>query len=264
MKKLFTKSFAFLTMLALVLTLSTPITTHAASRKTPKLNKTKVTLTISKKKPKPAYQLKVKNTSKKVTWKSSNKKIATVSKKGKVVAKKKGNAVITAKVGKKTLRCQVYVKDTRKSKATVTKKQATCKHSYKNHWATFEEYYKLNFDELDGSCSCNCGIFINENDYVQHKMECAWESNDLMKKSWEKCMGLHGTSAEKYYYISNTSNNVGDDVYYILIRTKYIDKRTCTKCGIVRTTFDMPSNRSDKIAPAIDKSKVPVKLEPAH
>ena len=106
-----------------MLTLAMPMSAEAASKKAPKLNKTKTTLTITKKKTKPAVQLKVKNAAgRKVKWTSSNKKIVTVSKNGKVVAKKKGNAVITVKVkGSKTLRCKVTVKDNRKP---VTKKPA--------------------------------------------------------------------------------------------------------------------------------------------
>ena len=117
MKNIIKKSITTAIIMALALTLAMPVTTQAAKKKAPKINKTKVTMTITKKKTKPAVQLKVKNVSaKKAKWATSNKKIATVSKNGKVVAKKKGNAVITAKVkGSKTLRCKVTVKDNRKS-----------------------------------------------------------------------------------------------------------------------------------------------------
>ena len=105
----------------MALTLAMPVTAQAAKKKAPKISKTKVTMTITKKKTKPTVQLKVKNVSaKKVKWTTSNKKVVTVSKNGKVVAKKKGVAVITVKVkGSKTLRCKVTVKDNRKP---VTKK----------------------------------------------------------------------------------------------------------------------------------------------
>lgn len=69
------------------------------------ISKTKLTLAVGKK-----ATLKMKNTSKKVTWKTSKKAVATVSKKGVVTAKKKGTAVITATVGGKTYKCKVTVK----------------------------------------------------------------------------------------------------------------------------------------------------------
>ena len=124
MKHIIKKSIITITAVAIMLTLAMPMSAEAASKKAPKLNKTKVTLTITKKKTKPAVQLKVKNAAgRKVKWTSSNKKVATVSKKGKIVAKKKGVAMITVKVkGSKTLRCKVTVKDNRKA---VTKKPIT-------------------------------------------------------------------------------------------------------------------------------------------
>ena len=125
MKQIIKKSIVFITAVAIMLiTLAMPMSAEAASKKAPKLNKTKTTLKKKKKKTKPAVQLKVKNAAgRKVKWTSSNKKVATVSKKGKVVAKKKGVAMITVKVkGSKTLRCKVTVKDNRKA---VTKKPIT-------------------------------------------------------------------------------------------------------------------------------------------
>lgn len=77
-----------------------PIQTEAAV----KLNVSKKTLVIGS-----TYKLKVKNTSKKVTWTSSDKKVATVSASGKVTAKRAGKATITAKVGKKKLKCIITV-----------------------------------------------------------------------------------------------------------------------------------------------------------
>lgn len=98
------------------------IESYASS--TPKLNKTKVTITAGK-----TTTLKVKNLSKKVkvTWKSTKKSVATVSSKGKVKAKKKGTAFIKAtfkykksgKLVKKTLKCKVTVK-AKKVQATKT------------------------------------------------------------------------------------------------------------------------------------------------
>ena len=76
----------------------------SASKDSPKLSRTKLTLKAGKK-----ATLKVTNAQGKVTWKSSNKKVATV-KNGKVTAKKKGTAKITATVGGKKLICKVTVK----------------------------------------------------------------------------------------------------------------------------------------------------------
>lgn len=81
----------------------------------PKLNKTKITLTVGNKK-----KLKVKNTRKKVKWSSKNKAVASVNKKGVVKAKKKGKTTIIAKVGKKKLRCKVIVKKISAKKTSET------------------------------------------------------------------------------------------------------------------------------------------------
>ena len=80
-------------------------TDDEAAVKAVKLNKKKATVKVGK-----SVKLKVKNTSKKVTWSSSNKKVAKVSKAGKVTGVKAGKATIKAKVGGKTLKCKVTVK----------------------------------------------------------------------------------------------------------------------------------------------------------
>lgn len=168
MKNIIKKSIVFITAVAIMLTLAMPMSAEAASKKAPKLNKTKTTLTITKKKTKPAVQLKVKNAAgRKVKWTSSNKKVATVSKKGKIVAKKKGVAMITVKVkGSKTLRCKVTVKDNRKS---VTKKPITnpepapapngeCEHD----WVEKEKV-------VGTVLGCTCGeTFETEEDWIAH------------------------------------------------------------------------------------------------
>ena len=172
MKHIIKKSIITITAVAIMLTLAMPMSAEAASKKAPKLNKTKVTLTITKKKTKPAVQLKVKNAAgRKVKWTSSNKKVATVSKKGKIVAKKKGVAMITVKVkGSKTLRCKVTVKDNRKA---VTKKPITnpapstnptpkpdseCEHD----WVEKEKV-------VGTKLCCTCGlVFDNQADYITH------------------------------------------------------------------------------------------------
>ena len=177
MKHIIKKSIVFITAVAIMLTLAMPMSAEAASKKAPKLNKTKTTLTITKKKTKPAVQLKVKNAAgRKVKWTSSNKKVATVSKKGKVVAKKKGVTMITVKVkGSKTLRCKVTVKDNRKA---VTKKPITnpapspspnpapkpdgeCEHN----WVEKEKV-------VGTKLACTCGkLFDTEEQWYSHNDE---------------------------------------------------------------------------------------------
>ena len=71
----------------------------------PKLNRTKVTLSVGK-----SVTLKVKRAKKKVKWSTSNKKIAKVTAKGKVRAVAPGTAKITAKTGRVKLVCKVTVK----------------------------------------------------------------------------------------------------------------------------------------------------------
>jgi hypothetical protein len=80
-----------------------------------KLNKTSITLGVGS-----TYKLKVKGTSKKVTWSSSDKSIAKVNSKGKVTAVKKGTVTITAKVGNKKYKCKVKVNKTPKLEYKVT------------------------------------------------------------------------------------------------------------------------------------------------
>lgn len=170
MKNIIKKSITTIIIMALALTLAMPVTAQAAKKKAPKISKTKVTMTITKKKTKPTVQLKVKNVSaKKVKWATSNKKVVTVSKNGKVVAKKKGSAVITVKVkGSKTLRCKVTVKDNRKP---VTKPnpnpapnppvETECQHN----WVEGKEV-------VGYAIMCSCGqTFDNDVDWTIHNDE---------------------------------------------------------------------------------------------
>ena len=152
------------------------------------------TLTITKKKTKPAVQLKVKNAAgRKVKWTSSNKKVATVSKKGKIVAKKKGVAMITVKVkGSKTLRCKVTVKDNRKA---VTKKPITnpepspspapngeCEHD----WVEKEKV-------VGEKLTCSHGLtFNNQDEWYEH-------CDELMEQGLESC-GISSTLIYETYY----------------------------------------------------------------
>lgn len=72
---------------------------------TPKINKSKLTITVGN-----TSSLKINGTDQKITWKTSNKKIATVDKNGNVVGKKSGKVKITATVLKKKYSCTVTVK----------------------------------------------------------------------------------------------------------------------------------------------------------
>ena len=197
MKNIIKKSIITITAVAIMLTLAMPMSAEAASKKAPKLNKTKTTLTITKKKTKPAVQLKVKNAAgRKVKWTSSNKKVATVSKKGKVVAKKKGVAMITVKVkGSKTLRCKVTVKDNRKA---VTKKPITnpepnpapapngeCEHD----WVEKEKV-------VGTKLVCHHGLtFNNEDEWYAH-------CDSLMEQGLDGCGVSSYNITETYYECS--------------------------------------------------------------
>lgn len=107
------KILCFVAAVALVIAWM-PNTVEAVTKA--KLNKKKVTLTITNSKKNPKTTLKVKGVSKKAAkkskWSTSNKKVATV-KKGKVTAKKAGRATITCKVKGKKYTCRVTVKDKR-------------------------------------------------------------------------------------------------------------------------------------------------------
>lgn len=242
------------------------------AKTTPKLNKTKLTLTITQKKTKPAYKLKVKNKTGKIKWKTSNKKVATVSSTGKVTAKKKGNAVITAKVGKRTLRCKVTVKDTRKAKIPTPVKTPTpgaistpaptptstpkCEHVYEDHWATFEEYYEDN-PNTTWKCACTCGMFVDEAQYKQHLSQISvYKSVCVDKDGW--CIGLHAPNAK-----TSVITFPVDDKSYTVIKTEYIDKRICTKCGnVLEEAWDTPEYMKDMCSNGrmipIDPNLVPV------
>lgn len=237
------KIITIITMIALVSTLIMPVNVEAKTA--PKLNKRKVTLTITQKKTKPTYKLKVKNASGKIKWKTSNKKIATVNNTGKVTAKKKGNAIITAKVGRQTLRCRVTVKDNRKTVTPASTKTSTpasvvvpipiptqkCDHTYEDHWVTFEEYYETNNDI---QISCNCGVFTNIDEYQKHVMVLGIHQNNFTINELE--MGLHGKCSK---HLANSITI--DDKTYLVIKTEYIDKRTCIKCGhVINEMWDSP------------------------
>lgn len=71
-----------------------------------KLNKTAITLCRYHE-----YKLKVTGTKQKVKWKSSNKIVASVNQKGVVKANEAGTAIIKATIDKKQLTCKVTVKE---------------------------------------------------------------------------------------------------------------------------------------------------------
>lgn len=107
------KILCFVVAVALVIAWM-PNTVEAVTKA--KLNKKKVTLTITDSRKNPKTTLKVKGVSKKVAkkakWTTSKKSVATV-KKGKVTVKKAGKATITCKVKGKKYTCKVTVKDKR-------------------------------------------------------------------------------------------------------------------------------------------------------
>ena len=91
-------------VLASMMPLTLPQTVITAEAATVKLNKTKASLYVNE-----SVQLKIKGSTKKVTWSSSKKSVATVNSKGEVIAKKSGSAIISAKVEGKTYKCKITV-----------------------------------------------------------------------------------------------------------------------------------------------------------
>ena len=203
MKNIIKKSITVITIIAMAFTLAMPMTVEAATKKAPKLNKSKVTLTITKKKTKPTVQLKVKNTAgKKVKWTTSNKKVATVSKNGKVTAKKKGTAVVRAKVNKRTLTCKIIVKDKRKSVSNKPNSNAptTCQHNWAYHYGSKQIYVCI----ICNGCNEH---FTDMKEFKNHDAEMITQ-NDINHGGWRGC-DEHGFVSDNYKY--------------------------CTKCGIKET-----------------------------
>ncbi len=95
-----------LVLLTFTLTLLLALAIPAGAASKVRLNASKKTLCVGR-----TLTLRVKGTSRKVTWKSSRTSVAKVSSKGKVTAKKAGKATITAKVGRKKLKCVITVKN---------------------------------------------------------------------------------------------------------------------------------------------------------
>ena len=198
MKRIIKKLIVFITAVAIMLTLAMPMSAEAANKKAPKLNKTKTTLTITKKKTKPTVLLKVKNVAgRKVKWATSNKKVAAVSKNGKVVAKKKGTAIITVKVkGSKTLRCKVTVKDNRKpvtnpSPAPNPTTNDECEHEWVDH-------QKL----IDIKIACSCGrTFDTTEQWSAHNLQIklngeqghSYSDHEIYETDYQECTICHKT-----------------------------------------------------------------------
>lgn len=247
MKRIITKSVAAIIMLAMLCTFTMPAPVEA--KKVPKISRASVTLTITKKKTKPVCRLKVKNASGKIKWKSSNKKVATVNKSGKITAKKKGRATITAKTGKKTLRCRVTVKDSRKAEIPAPAKPEPssnptpsptpeCEHVYEDHKAVFEAYYE---PASVGAIRipCCCGMFCDEDSYEKHMFMVQTVlslEDDGFDGSENAKTGMHSAHAK-----TSTERVEINGKWYDRIRTEYIDKRTCTKCGkVLSIEYDKP------------------------
>lgn len=93
-------------VLLFTLCLAAGVSIKAEAAGAVKLNKTKMVLEMGD-----TYQLKVKNTTKKVKWSSSDKKVVKVNSKGKLTPKSVGTATVTAKVGGKKYKCKVTVAD---------------------------------------------------------------------------------------------------------------------------------------------------------
>ena len=91
----------FITLLAILMM------TFVANAATVKLNKSKVNLELEGQK---TAQLRLLNTTAKVTWKSSDKSIVKVNSKGKVTAVRAGKATVTATADGQTYSCVVRVK----------------------------------------------------------------------------------------------------------------------------------------------------------
>lgn len=262
MKNIIKKTVTTIAIIAMALTLALPMTAEAKAA--PKLNKSKTTLTITKKKTKPTYKLKVKNASGKVKWSSNNKHVATVNKSGKVTAKNKGVAIISAKTGKRTLRCKVTVKDTRKNN-TPKKPEPTpvpkCDHVYEDHWTEIKEVYAYDKDMIHHPGICLCGAIPDDEGFKKHAFEFGTKRGEgFFRESWEVCMGIHSETAK--CAAGNMRNIDGKTIIngkqYYFLWNKYIDKRTCTKCGIVRTTWDVVRGRpGTPILMPTPKSEVP-------
>ena len=98
------KCFKIMVSVLLVFSLILQMSSGSEAKAVPKLNMTKVTLTLNN-----TVDLYLENTSSTPKWSSNKKSVATVDSTGEVLAKGPGTAKITAKVGKKQYVCKVNV-----------------------------------------------------------------------------------------------------------------------------------------------------------
>ena len=117
-KKIWKRMLSVDVILAVVLQFST----SAQAGLRPKLNKTKITLTLGN-----TVDLHVRNTTKSVRWSSNKPSVASVSSDGDVTAVAPGKAKITAKVAGKKLTCRVTVPKQGLSAKSVTIMQGKSK-----------------------------------------------------------------------------------------------------------------------------------------
>lgn len=117
-KKIWKRMLSVVVILAVVLQFST----SAQAGLRPKLNKTKITLTLGN-----TVDLHVRNTTKSVRWSSNKPSVASVSSDGDVTAVAPGKAKITAKVAGKKLTCRVTVPKQGLSAKSVTIMQGKSK-----------------------------------------------------------------------------------------------------------------------------------------
>ena len=105
MKKKLLKTICFL---AIALTVLVPIKDQKAeaAKKTPQLNRTKVSMTAGE-----VLRLTVSHTKSKIQWSSKDKKVATVNSRGLLKARAKGSTYIYARIGSRKLPCKVTVGD---------------------------------------------------------------------------------------------------------------------------------------------------------
>lgn len=251
---------------------------------TPKLNKSKVTITAGKK-----YTLKLSGTNQKIKWESSKKSIATVSSKGVVTAKKAGTVKITATVMKKKYTCNVTVKkktttsqNTNPQDAILSKitKKFTVGRYYGSNWknaliCTFKNNsgYDLCFNVHvtfdDGSATGTDGNNFFKNgdelvivfdfcDFSKYKVEYTIKKTpDYIKQLYDKA--IFSTNINKNRTVSyNCTNNIGAYnlegiiLYYnnsgSLIDYDRISWSTSQGYGI-DGTFEPPVNQNLDMAP---------------
>ena len=161
MKNIIRKSIATIVVIALTLTLAMPVTAEAATKKAPKLNKSKVTLTITKKKTKPTVQLKVKNTA-----------------------------------GNRTLKCKVTVKDKRKAVSNkpnnnTDNSNTICQHTWEYYYGSKQIYVCI----ICNGCNKH---FADMKEFQNHDAEMITQ-NDINHGGWHEC-DEHGFISDNYKY----------------------------------------------------------------